>query len=115
MTNKAPINIADSIIDAVTSVTKDWSRQRKAEERDRSRARHRWDRLVRDDHITIRDAAWQVMDAAYAKASDNGRLPVRPRQIMYAARPEILALTGPLFDGVYEYHRRAMLLGREPS
>jgi hypothetical protein len=28
---------------------------------------------------------------------------------------EILALTGPLFDGTYEYHRRAMLLGREPS
>ncbi|HYZ55812.1 MAG TPA: chromate resistance protein ChrB domain-containing protein [Streptosporangiaceae bacterium] len=29
--------------------------------------------------------------------------------------PEILALTGPLFDGIYEYHRRATLLGREPS
>ena len=29
--------------------------------------------------------------------------------------PEILALTGPLFDGIYEYHRRAMLLGREPA
>ena len=28
---------------------------------------------------------------------------------------EILELTGPIFDGVYEYHRRAMLLGREPA
>jgi hypothetical protein len=28
---------------------------------------------------------------------------------------EILALTGPLFDGLYEYRRRAALLGREPS
>jgi hypothetical protein len=28
---------------------------------------------------------------------------------------EILELTGPLFDGVYEYHRRGMLLGREPA
>jgi hypothetical protein len=28
---------------------------------------------------------------------------------------ETLALTGPLFDGVYEYYRRAMLLGREPA
>lgn len=27
----------------------------------------------------------------------------------------ILDLTGPLFDGLYEYHRRAGLLGREPS
>ena len=28
---------------------------------------------------------------------------------------EILAVTGPLFDGLYEYRRRAMLLGREPG
>jgi hypothetical protein len=27
----------------------------------------------------------------------------------------VLELTGPLFDGLYEYHRRAGLLGREPS
>jgi len=28
---------------------------------------------------------------------------------------EVLALTGPLFDGLYEYHRRGLLLGREPA
>lgn len=28
---------------------------------------------------------------------------------------EILELTAPLFDGLYEYQRRAALLGREPS
>jgi hypothetical protein len=28
---------------------------------------------------------------------------------------EILALTGPLFDGLYEYRRWATLLGREPG
>jgi hypothetical protein len=27
----------------------------------------------------------------------------------------ILAITGPLFDGLYEYCRRAALLGREPA
>ena len=27
----------------------------------------------------------------------------------------MLAATGPLFDGLYEYRRRALLLGREPS
>jgi len=27
----------------------------------------------------------------------------------------MLAATGPLFDGLYEYCRRALLLGREPS
>jgi hypothetical protein len=29
--------------------------------------------------------------------------------------PAMLALTGRLFDGLYEYRRRALLLGREPS
>jgi hypothetical protein len=28
---------------------------------------------------------------------------------------EILALTGPVFDGLYEYHRRAAVTGREPA
>jgi hypothetical protein len=28
---------------------------------------------------------------------------------------QILALTGPIFDGLYEYHRRGLLLGREPA
>jgi hypothetical protein len=27
----------------------------------------------------------------------------------------MLDLTGPIFDGLYEYHRRALLLGREPA
>ena len=27
----------------------------------------------------------------------------------------LLALSGPLFDGLYEYKQRALLLGREPS
>jgi hypothetical protein len=28
---------------------------------------------------------------------------------------ELLRLSGPLFDGLYEYRKRALLLGREPS
>lgn len=28
---------------------------------------------------------------------------------------EVLRLSGPLFDGLYEYRRKAALLGREPS
>lgn len=34
---------------------------------------------------------------------------------MVAADDEVLAVTGPLFDGLYEYRRRALLLGREPG
>jgi len=28
---------------------------------------------------------------------------------------ETLPCTGPLFDGLYEYYRRATLLGRQPA
>ena len=44
--------------------------------------------------LTVKDAAWAVMDEAYRLASGDGRYPANARQIMYAARPEILRLTG---------------------
>ena len=44
--------------------------------------------------MSIKDAAWQVMPAAYRIASANGTLPANARQVMYAARPAILSLTG---------------------
>ena len=88
-----PVDIAASITDAVEGVTKAWAKQRKAEERDRSASARRYDRMVREDRFTVREAAWVAMKDAYMKASDNGRLPTRPRQIMYTARPEILGLT----------------------
>jgi hypothetical protein len=34
---------------------------------------------------------------------------------MVARDDQILAVTGPVFDGLYEYRRRALLLGREPG
>ena len=44
--------------------------------------------------LSVADAAWTVMREAYLKASDNGALPAKARQIMYAARGRILELTG---------------------
>jgi hypothetical protein len=43
--------------------------------------------------MSIKDAAWRVMPNAYLVASAGGRLPANARQVMYAARPEILRLT----------------------
>lgn len=85
---------ADAIIQAVRGVTKSWLKQRKAEERSYSAELNRRDALLKTDHISIKDAAWQVMEAAYLKASGNGTLPAHARQIMYAARPEIQRITG---------------------
>jgi hypothetical protein len=44
--------------------------------------------------MSIKDAAYSVMEEAYLKASGNGTLPANARQIMYAARGKILELTG---------------------
>jgi hypothetical protein len=44
--------------------------------------------------MSVKDAAYRVMKDAYLKASDQGKLPAKARQIMYAARPDILRLTG---------------------
>lgn len=43
---------------------------------------------------SIRDAAFQVMEEAYNKVSSNGKYYANARQIMYAARPRILEITG---------------------
>jgi hypothetical protein len=34
---------------------------------------------------------------------------------MTCSDERVLELTGPMFDGLYEYYRRALLLGREPA
>lgn len=44
--------------------------------------------------LSIKDAAFEIMEEAYLKASANGTLPANARQIMYAARPWILQRTG---------------------
>jgi hypothetical protein len=47
-----------------------------------------------DDELSIKDAAWSVMREAYLAASSGSTLPANARQIMYAARRQILELTG---------------------
>ena len=80
---------SDAIIGAVQGVTKKWARQRKREERDNSARLNRQYVMMRRYHISIREAACDIMEKAYLKASANGRLPAHARQIMYAARPHI--------------------------
>ena len=86
--------IAEELEDSVLAVTKTWAKQRKAEERDANARARRVERLTpRGDRVTIREAAFWVMEDAYRRASNNGRLPTNPRQIYYAARREILEKT----------------------
>ncbi len=90
-----------AIITAVTVVTKKWAKQRKAEERHaRAESNRRWVMTSRD-RFTIRDAADDVMEEAYLKASSGGTLPAHARQIMYAARGPIQAATGEQLNDQY--------------
>ena len=77
----------DSIAKAVGSVISKWEEQGKAV---RARMSSKGYRAV------IREATWEVLGDAYLQASDDGRLPVLAKQIMYAARPAILEKSGEL-------------------
>jgi hypothetical protein len=86
---------AKAIADLIEGVTEKWAKQRKAEERDRSARARRADRLIRRERPrSLKDTAASVMEQAYMAASANGTLPANPRQVMYCARPKILAITG---------------------
>ncbi len=83
---------AASILKSVESVTKKWTKQRKAEERGSRTSRR--EALTRVRRTTIKDAAFEIMEEAYNKVSGNGKYPAQARQLMYAARGHILKQTG---------------------
>ena len=86
----------EMLLKAVESVTDSWRKQRKKEDRGRPEVKTRRRRVMRcaayeySDRVTVKEAAYACMEAAYMKASAGGTLPAHARQIMYAARPTIL-------------------------
>src|SRR5215472_9015296 len=92
MTNR-PRNIANDILDCVETATAKWTRQKRSEERHPGNVRYRYSRMTREPRTTQKDAAWEVLAAAYMAASANDTLPAKARQIFYQARPKIMALT----------------------
>jgi hypothetical protein len=49
--------------------------------------------MTLEPRTTQKDAAWEVLEAAYMAASANGALPASARQIYYQARPKVMAMT----------------------
>ena len=91
-----PDEVDDALVALVKKVTSAWTRRRKAEERDPSARLRRDDLMDRSAKpMTQKDAAWSAIPAAYEEASADGKgghLPVKPRQILYKARGDILRL-----------------------
>jgi hypothetical protein len=91
-----PTAITQALREGVQAVTKHWKAlKRQADEADRVRVRdlEYWRKHQQRQYLNVKEAAWQVMAQAYRLASDEGRLPANARQVMYAARPLIMALT----------------------
>jgi hypothetical protein len=88
-----PRNIANDILDCVETATAKWTRQKKSEERHPGNIRYRTSRMTKEPRTTQKDAAWEVMEECYLRASAGGSLPATARQIYYQARPKIMALT----------------------
>ena len=92
-----PDEISKALAIGIRSVTKKWKEaKRRADQNDRVHQRQ-LDELRKAEkrtRVTVKDAAYQVMGAAYMKASANNTLPANARQIMYAARPLVIELTG---------------------
>ena len=89
------------IVDALSTVTRRWTKVRKAEERQASASMNRHARLTRSRRVSLKDAAYEVMKEAYLKASANDTLPAHARQIMYQARGYIQERTGRPLDDAY--------------
>src|SRR4051812_42500430 len=87
-------NFAKGLVADIDKVTDKWRKQNIREIREADARSRRREAFVRPSRVTAQDAAWRIMPTAYAKASCNGTLPVRPRQIMYAARGYIQEQTG---------------------
>ena len=92
-----PEEFEDAVKLAAASVAKEWkSAKRRARSDDRVREADLERLLERTPTkaMSIKQASYAAMPAAYANASGDGALPANARQIMYAARGRVQALTG---------------------
>jgi hypothetical protein len=101
---------SEALIDAITGVTKKWTKQRKREEREKSAALNREYFLTQQPTVSIKEAAWHVMQEAFMQASAKNTLPANARQIMYAARPMIAQLADRELGGQFDKYFTQTLL-----
>lgn len=90
---------ASDFVDLVTFVTKEWTKQRKAEERN-SRARNRRDSMY-SRPLRHTEVAAEILPPAYSKVSDNGHYSASQRQVFYACRDLFLQRTGRELEWPY--------------
>src|SRR5262245_53245530 len=88
--------------------TRKWTRQRKLEEHHPGAIRYRVSRLTKVPRASQKSAAEQVMRECYKHVSGPRSLPAKTRQIYYAARPKIMAMTDDK-EVAYGYFSQTLL------
>jgi hypothetical protein len=94
---EVPYAVKEALGAAVRTVTKPWTTQKRQAMREGAKGRRALEALRRQAQapvMTVKQAAYAVMEEAYLKASGGGLYAANARQIMYAARPRIITLTG---------------------
>lgn len=92
-----PLSVAAALDKCVRSVAKRWKKAKRQADREgrlRQKQFEKLRRAQRTKELTLKEAVQQVMEAAYLHASGNKSDPANARQVMYAARPRVLELTG---------------------
>jgi hypothetical protein len=98
---------ADDIKKGLTKNLANFTKQRKAEERQSGAGRWRYSRMTEARGIFIKEAFEEVIVECYTLVSDNNTLPAHVRQIFYKARPPIEQRTDkPL---AYAYFSQTLL------
>lgn len=89
------INAAlESAIKTVSAKWKEAKRQADRENRVYGRQLKELRKAEKRRQLSVKEAAYWVMEKAYMLASSNNTLPANARQVMYAARRDVIELTG---------------------
>jgi hypothetical protein len=92
-----PPAIADALEKLVRLATRGWHESKRQADREDRLSEQQLERLRkarRKDTYSLKAAAYEVMEEAYLQASGDNTYPANARQVMYAARPGVLKLTG---------------------
>ncbi len=101
------MSVADDIAAAFKSATKDLAKEKKQRERDAARARRYAVAQRSERETTLKEAVFEVLDAAVAKATGNGAYTVSARTLYYQVRSLIQQHTDKELE--YGYFSQTLL------
>ncbi len=85
-------DFAQGILDDVEKVTKKWAEQNKREIREANARAARRSAFIRARHVTVQDAAWEIMEEADTAGEITIRRQERPVRRIMVGRSRIMIL-----------------------